>query len=87
MNKPNKHKEENIQIKAARIAEILTKVQLVGRRHLYWENFVRGMVFGAGSVIGATVIIAAFVWILSLFDTVPLIGPVIDSTRETIKQR
>jgi hypothetical protein len=40
---------------------------------------------GAGSVIGATVVIALLLWVLSLFDTFPFIGPVIENAKESIE--
>lgn len=69
-----------------RALEVLFTTDYISRRKLYWENFVRGIAFGAGGVIGATVLIGLFIWILSIFDTVPLIGPFIDTTRNTIEQ-
>lgn len=65
--------------------EVLFASEYVNKRQLYWHNFVRGTFFGAGSLIGATVLIALILWILSLFDTVPFIGPLIDNTRDTIQ--
>ena len=70
----------------AKALEILFAAGYVDRKRLYWENFVRGIVFGAGGVLGATVVIAVFVWLLSLFDSVPLIGPIFDETKNTIQQ-
>ena len=66
--------------------EVLFTTDYISRRKLYWENFVRGIAFGAGGVIGATLLIGIFLWFLSIFDTIPLIGPFIDTTRNTIEQ-
>jgi hypothetical protein len=44
------------------------------RGQVYWTNFVRGLFFGIGSVLGATVVIAALVWLLHLFVGVPGVG-------------
>lgn len=70
----------------AKALELLFAAGYVDRKRLYIENFFRGIMFGAGGVIGATVVIGIFIWILSLFDQVPLIGPFIDNTRETIER-
>jgi hypothetical protein len=83
---PKKKSTDRPQVDAARLADILFKAEYIDKKHLYFQNFVRGITFGAGSVIGATVVIALAAWILSLFDTIPLIGPLIENTRETIKQ-
>ncbi|MEI7917983.1 MAG: DUF5665 domain-containing protein [Candidatus Saccharibacteria bacterium] len=37
------------------------------RFQVYWMNFVRGIYFGLGSLIGATVVVAILVWILGQF--------------------
>lgn len=34
------------------------------RGHVYWVNFVRGLFFGLGTIIGGTVIVALFIWLL-----------------------
>ncbi|MEM7241090.1 MAG: DUF5665 domain-containing protein [Pseudomonadota bacterium] len=37
-------------------------------------NLVRGLAFGLGSVIGATVLVSIFVYFLSSIDFVPILG-------------
>jgi Domain of unknown function (DUF5665) len=45
------------------------------RRNIYIMNFVRGIMFGLGSVLGGTVLLALIVTILSQFvDWFPLLG-------------
>ncbi|MBW3568920.1 hypothetical protein KY385_02205 [Candidatus Parcubacteria bacterium] len=81
-----KPKKENPKLSAARIAEVLTKAEHIDRKQLLLQNFLRGIFFGAGSVLGATVLIALLLWILSLFDFIPFIGPIIENTKESIRQ-
>lgn len=71
---------------AAWAVELLTKAEHIDRKKLYFQNFLRGIFVGAGSVIGATLLIAILLWILSLFNTLPFIGPIIENARETIDQ-
>jgi len=71
---------------AAWAVELLTKAEHIDRKKLYFQNFLRGIFVGAGSVIGATVLIALLLWILSLFDTLPFIGPIIENAKESIKE-
>lgn len=40
------------------------------RAQVYVMNFVRGILFGAGSVIGGTIVIAALIWIFSMLANV-----------------
>lgn len=87
MSNKKKSQTRPPQVEVARLAEILFKADYIDKKRLYLHNFIRGAAFGAGSVIGATVIIGLVVWILSLFGTVPFIGPLLENTRNTIEQR
>ena len=56
------------------------------RSQVYLMNFVRGIMFGAGSVIGGTLIIALFIWLLSLIGNfVPPLGDFFDSVSGTLE--
>ena len=55
------------------------------RVQVYKMNFVRGVLFGAGSVIGGTVVIALIVWILSLLgNVIPPLGDFFDGVSNTL---
>ena len=41
------------------------------RREVYTMNFVRGVFFGLGSVIGGTLVIALIIWVLSWLADIP----------------
>lgn len=41
---------------------------------LMWFNFMRGLAFGLGSVIGATVLVSVLVYFLSQINFIPIIG-------------
>jgi len=43
----------------------------VSRKQVYWMNFIRGLFFGFGSILGGTLLIALFAWLLSLLVDVP----------------
>lgn len=76
-----KHHQE-----VARAVEILFTTGYISRKRLYLENFIRGLFFSVGGIIGATLVIGLLVWILSLFDQVPLIRPLIENIRSSIEQ-
>ncbi len=57
------------------------------RARIYQVNFFRGIAFGFGSVLGATVLIALAIWVLSLFNELPFIGDITESARQSIEQR
>lgn len=56
-------------------------------KQLLKNSFLKGIVGGVGSVLGATIVIALLLWTLSLLDTVPLVGPIFDNLEETIDTR
>ncbi len=41
---------------------------------LVWFNFLRGLAFGLGSVIGATVLVSLLVFLLREINFIPIIG-------------
>lgn len=41
------------------------------RRQVYGMNFIRGIFFGVGSVVGGTIVVAIVVWLLSLLVDIP----------------
>ena len=41
---------------------------------LVWFQFLRGIAFGFGSVVGATIVVSAIVYVLSSVDFVPVVG-------------
>lgn len=55
------------------------------RSEVYKMNFVRGIFFGLGSVLGGTILIALFAWLLSLFVGVPWIGQPIQQVQQSIQ--
>ena len=57
------------------------------RRHIYRMNFIRGIFFGLGSVLGGTVVVALAVWILSLFVQIPGIGDAAQQAQSTLESR
>lgn len=66
------------------IAELVTELRALNthpfmRRHankwrLIGSQFVRGLAFGFGSVLGATLMVALFVYLLGQIDFIPIIG-------------
>jgi len=41
------------------------------RKQVYLMNFIRGIFFGVGSVIGGTLVVALVLWLLSLLVDIP----------------
>lgn len=57
------------------------------RNTMYKMSFVKGLLGGLGGVIGATIIVALLLWILTFFENVPLIGRLTENTKQTIQQK
>lgn len=55
------------------------------RGQIYIMNFVRGVWFGLGSVIGGTIILALILWVLSLFQQIPFLTDFVETIQRTIE--
>lgn len=69
------------------MAGVLTELfqdMYANRWQVYRMNFVRGVFFGLGGVVGGTIIVFLFAWILSLFDQVPVIGNFVDAAERSL---
>lgn len=58
----------------------------VDRNKMYKMSFLKGMAGGFGGVIGATIVVAALLWILSLLHSVPFVNSIADNIKGTIEQ-
>ena len=56
------------------------------RVRIYKINFVRGILFGAGSAVGGTLVLALIVWIFSLFVNLPVIGELFENAQHSIER-
>lgn len=58
------------------------------RGQVYWLNFVRGIWFGVGSVLGGTLVIAVVLWLLNLLVDLPGgVGSLIQYIIDTVQQK
>jgi hypothetical protein len=48
-------------------------------------SLVRGILFGFGSALGASVLVALLIWVLSWFGQIPVLGPFFDSLEQKIE--
>lgn len=81
--KPKKKQYEDL----GRMLETLYETGYARHRDVYKMSFIKGVVTGFGGVLGATILVGLLIWILSLFDTVPLIGPIIDNVHDTVQRQ
>jgi hypothetical protein len=52
---------------------------------LLWFNLLKGVAFGLGSVLGATVVLSALIYLLSQIEFVPFIGEWVSEILEIVK--
>ena len=58
------------------------------RRQVYWIYFIRGIFFGIGSALGATLLITLLAWLLGQFaDIFPPLADFINHLIETMRHR
>jgi len=48
-------------------------------KRLLWYNFVKGIAYGVGIFLGGTIVIGLVIWVLNLFNGVPLVGPFVQN--------
>lgn len=87
--KPKTKKEQKDEEYKKLGREIETMYDTVNpdRKKLYRTAFFKGVAQGVGGVIGATLVIALLIWILSLFEQVPFLGHFIDSIQHSLQSR
>lgn len=58
------------------------------RHQVYWMNFVRGIFFGLGSVLGGTIVVALLIWLLVHLGTwIPGLHDFVQSVTHTIQRQ
>lgn len=50
-------------------------------------SFIKGMFQGFGGVLGATLLVALLIWLLSLFSEIPFVGRVTEQVQDTIQSQ
>lgn len=82
--KPNLSKQEADA--AAKALEVLFASEYISKKDLYKANFLRGIFFSIGTVIGAAFAVTLLLWLLSAFEQIPLIRPVVENIQDSIQQ-
>ncbi len=83
VQKPNKTSYEEI----GRMVENIYLSGYLDRNQMYKMSFIKGVITGLGGVIGATIVVGLLLWILSLFDTLPLIDQLTDKLERTVQSQ
>ncbi len=59
----------------------------VDRNTVFKMSFLKGLAAGVGSVVGATIVVALLLWVLNLFESVPLVGPLTEKLQDTVETK
>ncbi len=59
----------------------------IDHNQAYKYSFFKGLASGFGGVIGATIVVAILLWLLSAFKQVPFVGPFVDSIKQTVQDK
>lgn len=85
---------DNDEAEYAKLGLALTRVLTNGHIGVVdnWKkfvavNFARGLLVGLGSVVGATLVLALLVWLISIFGGLPIVGQWLDSLEQSLQPR
>lgn len=81
--KPKKPSYEEL----GRMLENIYESGYIDHAKAYKMSFLKGVAAGFGGVIGATVVVALLLWVLSLLHYVPLVNNITDNFRNTVESR
>lgn len=57
------------------------------RYQLFWMNFLRGIFFGVGTVLGGTIVVALLLWLLALIGQIPWLGEFVETIQRSLEAR
>lgn len=87
--KSKKPEKTELKVKAdyeqlGRMMQNIYESGYIDRNTLYKMSFLKGVAAGLGGVVGATIVVALLLWVLNLFDSIPLVGPLSEKLQDTV---
>jgi hypothetical protein len=55
------------------------------RKQVYYLNFIRGIWFGLGTVLGGTLLITLLLWVLTWFQQIPFLSDIVENVQRSIE--
>jgi hypothetical protein len=71
-----------------KLGKALEEVYLIGYanpKRFLWFSFLRGIVYGLGIFIGGTIVVAIVLSVLTQFNSVPVIGPLVEKIVQIVQ--
>lgn len=69
---------------AIRALESLLASKNLSKKQIYWQNFLRGIFFSFGTIVGVLLVGTVVLWLLSLFDSFPFIQHISDTIQKSL---
>lgn len=63
----------------------LTANYYLSKKQIILNNFIGGIAWAVGTVVGASIVVGTIIWILHSINWLPGVGPVVDQVTENIK--
>lgn len=82
--KPNNTQKHDTDAYTKALEQLFAS-KYINKRKLYTANLLRGIAFGFGSLLGATVGVLLLLWLLSLFGHLPIVGKLTETIRHSIQ--
>ena len=85
-----KSKQKQKQTDYEQLGKMLANIYETGyidRNQTYKMTFVKGVFAGLGGVVGATIVVAILLWVLSLFQTVPVLDRLYNNLNHTVNSQ
>jgi uncharacterized membrane protein YfcA len=87
MSQPKKLTKEKEYENLGRMVATIYESGYLDKKQTLKMSFLKGLLGGLGGVIGATIVVALLLWVLSLFKDVPLVGRFTNNVQNTIQTR
>jgi hypothetical protein len=79
--------DQQKQIALGKQLDAFIKLGYTSHKSTLWWTFIKGVATGFGILVGSTVGVVLLLWVLSLLNSIPLIGDLSTLIREAINNR
>lgn len=64
--------------------ETIMVAKNLSKKQIYFQNFLRGMFFSIGTIVGIVLVGTVVLWFLSLFDNFPFIQQISETIKNSL---
>ncbi len=80
-------KSDKDLVRLGKMLRDFAELGVMSRKELLWVSFLRGIAQGFGAIVGGTILVALLIWLLGIFNEIPLIGPAVDTISNTVQNK